>query len=52
MPHPLTIPRDQDNASLTVDGKEVRLTKLSDLWKLVNGADGGNLLASAGCRTG
>jgi bifunctional non-homologous end joining protein LigD len=32
MPRRLTIPRDQDNASLTVDGKEVRLTNLRKIF--------------------
>ena len=32
MPRTLTIPRDQDNAVLSIDGKEVRLTNLRKIF--------------------
>ena len=44
MPRRLTIPRDQDNASLTVDGKDVRLTNLRKIFWAELGLTKGDLL--------
>lgn len=44
MPRPLTIPRDQDNVVLEVDGKEVRLTNLRKVFWPVLGLTKGDLL--------
>ena len=44
MPRRLTIPRDQDNASLTVDGKDVRLTNLRKIFWTELGLTKGDLL--------
>ena len=44
MPKPLVIPRDVDNAHLTVDGKEVRLTNLRKIFWPELGLTKGDLL--------
>ena len=44
MPTSPLIPRDQDNASLTVDGKEVRLTNLRKIFWVALGLTKGDLL--------
>ena len=44
MPPRLTIPRDQDNAILTVDGKDVRLTNLRKIFWSELGLTKGDLL--------
>jgi bifunctional non-homologous end joining protein LigD len=44
MPTPLVIPRDQDNAILDVDGKEVRLTNLRKIFWSRLGLTKGDLL--------
>ena len=44
MPRPLTIPRDQDNVVLTVDGKDVRMTNLRKIFWAELGLTKGDLL--------
>jgi bifunctional non-homologous end joining protein LigD len=44
MPRALVVPRDQDNASLTVDGREVRLTNLRKIFWTELGFTKGDLL--------
>jgi bifunctional non-homologous end joining protein LigD len=44
LPPPLTIPRDQDNVILTVDGREVRLTNLRKIFWPELGLTKGDLL--------
>jgi len=44
MPRSLIIPRDRDNASLTVDGKDVRLTNLRKIFWAELGISKGDLL--------
>ena len=44
MPLPLTIPRDQDNVVLTVDGKDVRMTNLRKIFWAELGLTKGDLL--------
>ena len=43
-PSPLSIPRDEDNAVLAVDGREVRLTNLRKIFWPELGLTKGNLL--------